>query len=92
MGPGQPALHLSSPKKAAATLWVGGSGRLGAGSWSSRPRLDELAPPHPLRGVLRVKRRAGRAGLHLRCTKAERGRDGAGGLAGAQNWPRVLSA
>lgn len=70
----------------------GGSGRLGAGSWPSRPRPDELAPPRPLRGVLRVKRRAGRAGLHLRCTKAERGRDGAGGLAGAQNWPRVLSA
>lgn len=69
-----------------------GEGRLGRGLGRLGPAPTSSPRPAPLRGVLRVKRRAGRAGLHLRCTKAERGRDGAGGLAGAQNWPRVLSA
>lgn len=61
-----------------------------AGSGLLRPRPKELAPPHPLHGVLRVKRRAGRAKLLLRRTRAERGHDGAGGLAGAQSQPWVL--
>lgn len=63
-----------------------------AGSGLLRPRPKELAPPHPLHGVLRVKRRAGRAKLLLRRTRAERGHDGAGGLAGAQSQPWVLGA
>lgn len=57
--PRSPALYLGSPKRAAGTLWVGGPGCLGAGSRPSRPRPLKLAPPRPLRGVLRVKRRAG---------------------------------
>lgn len=43
-----------------------GSGRLGAGSRPLRPRPAELAPPRPLRGVLRVKSaRARRAAFAL---------------------------
>ena len=90
--PRHPSLHLGSPRRAAGTLWGGGLVWLGVGPGRPRPRPTELAPPRPLRGVLSVKRRAGPVWLHLHCTRAEGGRDGAGGLAGAQSRPRVLGA
>lgn len=70
--------------------WRWGRGQLGRG-------LGRLGPAprsslRPLGGVLRVKRHAGRAGLHLRCTRVERGHDGAGGLAGVESRTRGLGA
>lgn len=71
---------------------VGGPGWLGAGSGPLRPRPAELAPPRPLRGVLRVKRRAG--WRHCTCVASGQsaGRDGAGGLSGVQSGSQVLCA
>lgn len=69
-----------------------GSGVAGGGAWAAQAPPREACPPRPLRGVLSVKRRAGPAGLHLLCTRAKGGRDGAGGLTGAQSRPRVLGA
>lgn len=69
---------------------MGGEGGLGRGLGGSGPAPK--SSPRPLSGVLRVKRRAGREGLHLLCTRVDRGRDGAGGLAGAQSQSRVLGA
>lgn len=43
----------------------GGSGRRGRGLGHLDHAPAELAPPRPLRGVLRVKRRAARPGLHF---------------------------
>lgn len=65
---------------------VGGGWGWGLGCPGPAPRSS----PRPLRGVLNIKRSAGLARQHLLCIGAERGRDGAGGLVGAPNRPRVL--
>lgn len=69
---------------------MGGPGWLGAGSKPLRPRPAEFAPPRPLRGVLRVKRRAGCPYCTCVAPGQSAGRDGAGGLSGPQSGSQVL--
>lgn len=71
-------------------MW--GPGRLGAGSRPLRPRPAEFASPRPLLGVLRVKRRAGWPYCTCVAPGQSAGRDGAGGLSGAQSGSQVLCA